>query len=216
MMKAILFDMDGLMVDTERLYIETESAIAESFGKKLTEETIWKMMGKKAVEAIGIYISDLGINMPVEEMIGIRDNLFEEKLRNELVPMPGLFEIVNEYRGTLQLAIATGSPRKFLNIVLDKLEIREHFQALQTADEISNGKPDPEIYIKTAEKLGIPPEECIVLEDSQNGALAGKRAGCYTIAIPSEYTCKQDFSFVDYQARDLHDAQRHIRETFFK
>lgn len=214
-MKAILFDMDGLMVDTERLYIETESAIAQSYGKRLTEETIWKMMGKKAVEAMEIYIHDLKLELPVGEMIGIRDNLLEEKLRNELAPMPGLFEILEEYRRCLQLAIATGSPRKFLDIVLDKLKIGDYFQALQTADEIVNGKPDPEIYLKTIEKLGIPPEECIVLEDSQNGALAGKRAGCYTIAIPSIYTCKQDFSFVDYQAADLHEARRHIREKFF-
>ena len=215
-MKAILFDMDGLMVDTERLYIETESALAESFGKKLTEETIGEMMGKKAVEAMAIYIRDLGLSIEVEEMIRIRDRLYEEKLRAELVPLPGLFEMLQEYRNTLSLAIATGSSRKFLDIVLEKLKIREYFQALQTADEIVHGKPDPEIYIKTAGKLGIPPAECIILEDSQNGALAGKRAGCYTIAIPSPYTCKQDFSFVDYRAAALHEARQHIREKFFQ
>jgi|BioPla2DNA2_1021312.scaffolds.fasta_scaffold02349_5 HAD superfamily hydrolase (TIGR01509 family) len=208
--KAIIFDMDGLMIDSERLYFDVERALAKNYGKVVSDETLQKMMGRKPLEAISIYAKDLGIDISCQELLKIRNNLFEERLRNEVKAMKGLYEILDRFRGKLKMAIATGSPDKFLRIVLDKLKIEEYFDILQTSDDISEGKPNPEIYLRSAEKLKVLPSECVVLEDSCNGALSGKRAGCYTIAVPSEYTCKQDFSFVHYIAKDLYDAAEHI------
>ena len=215
-MKAIIFDMDGLMIDSERLYFETEREMAKDMGKEVSDETLWRMMGRKPIESMEIYAEDLGLDIPAEELLKTRDTAFEKKLIKEVVPMPGLFEILSEFKGEMKLAIATGSPVKFLDIVLDRLDIKEYFDVLQPSDEIVNGKPDPEIYLKAVEKLGLSPEECIVLEDSSNGALAGKNAGCYTIAVPSEYTCKQDFSFVDYKADSLNGALDHIKKNIMK
>ncbi len=213
-MKAVIFDMDGLMIDTERLYIDTERYIAKSYGKKVEDETIWKMMGRKAIEAAEIFVEDLQLGISPKKFIDIRDSIFEGKLIEELEPMAGLFEILDDLHGKFKLAIATGSPQKFLKIVLDKLNLHKYFDVLQTSDEIVNGKPHPEIYLKTVERLGVLPEDCIVLEDSSNGAMAGKRAGCYTIAVPSEYTYRQDFSFVDYEAKNLDEARKHILEFY--
>lgn len=210
-MEAIIFDMDGLMIDTEVLYHKTDREIAKSFGKSVSEETLGKMMGRKPVESYSIFCSDLGINESIDELLKIRYGLVEKMLLDELKPMPGLFNILNEFKGKLKMAIATGSPQKFLDITLDKLNIREYFHVTQPSDGIVNGKPDPEIYLKAIERLGLRPENCIVIEDSSNGARAGKNAGCYTIAVPSEYTYKQDFSFVDYLAVDLNDAKDHIK-----
>lgn len=214
-MKAIIFDMDGLMIDTERLYFESEREMARSFGKEVKDETLWKMMGRKPVECMQIYSEDLGLDIPAQKLVEIRDELFREKLMNDLVPMKGLFEMLEEFKGKIVMSIATGSPVKLLDLILDRLNIKNYFDVLQASDDIVNGKPDPEIYLKTIEKLGVSPEECIVLEDSGNGARAGKNAGCYTIAIPSEYTNKQDFSFVDYIAADLNDARMHIISKFY-
>ncbi|MCX7709101.1 MAG: HAD family phosphatase [Clostridia bacterium] len=211
-MKAIIFDMDGLMIDSERIYIECEKSLALSFGRTIREETIWKMMGKKPIESLTIFKEDLELDLPAEELLALRDGMFEERLRKELQAMPGLFEILGEFYGKVKLAIATGNIRKFMDIVLDGLNIRHYFDVLQTSEKVVSGKPDPEIYLVAIKQLEVEPEECIVLEDSGNGALAGKRAGCYTIAVPSEYTCKNDFSFADYIARDLHDAKAHITQ----
>jgi len=126
----------------------------------------------------------------------------------------GLFEIINYFFNKLKLAIATGSPKKFMDIVVDQLDIRSKFNVLQSSDEIKKGKPDPEIYLMTADKLLLSPKECIVLEDSTNGALSAKKAGCYTIAVYTDYTKDQDFSFVDYYAKDLIDAKEHIIKKF--
>jgi HAD superfamily hydrolase (TIGR01509 family) len=211
-MKAIIFDMDGLMVDTERLYFDTERIIAQRFNKEVKEETLWKMMGRKPIESMEIFAEDLKINIFLEELLKMRDELFVQKLKKELVPMPGLFDILDEFKDKVKLSIATGSPEKFLQIVLNKLELKNYFDVLQTSDEIVNGKPNPEIYLKTMDKLQVLPLETIVLEDSSNGALAGIKAGCYTIAIPNEYTYKQDFSFVNYVAKSLFDAKDHIKK----
>ena len=211
-MKAIIFDMDGLMVDTEGLYFDTERIIAKKFNKEVEDETLWKMMGRKPIEAMEIFAEDLNIDIPPKELLKMRDELFVEKLKKELVPMPGLFDILEEFKDKMKLAIATGSPHKFLQIVLDRLDIKNNFEVLQPSDEIINGKPNPEIYLKTMEKLQALPSETVVLEDSSNGALAGVRAGCYTIAIPNQYTYKQDFSFVNYVAESLFDAKEHIKK----
>lgn len=212
--KAIIFDMDGLMIDTERLYFETEREMVADYGKTVDEKTLtktlWKMMGRSPLDAVTIIINELDLPAEPAEFLKRRDIIMESKMENDLLPMKGLFEILDEFQGRLKLAIATGAMKNFLDFTVDKLNIRERFDVLQTSDEITNGKPHPEIYITTARKLGIAPEFCVVLEDSSNGTLAGKDAGCYSIAVPSEYTQGQDFSFADYVAEDLLDAKRHI------
>ena len=210
-MQAIIFDMDGLMIDTETIYFQTNRELAKSFGKTVSDETLWNMMGRKPAESYTIYRDALGINKTVEELLKIVYEALEKKLLTEIRPMSGLLNILDEFKGKMKMAIATGSPNKFLDITLNKLDLRQYFDATQSSDEIVNGKPDPEIYLKVIEKLKLKPEDCIVIEDSSNGARAGKNAGCYTIAVPSEYTYKQDFSFVDYIAEDLNNAKDHIK-----
>ncbi|WP_010247259.1 HAD family hydrolase [Acetivibrio cellulolyticus] len=210
-MKAIIFDMDGLMIDTETLYYETDREIAQSFGKVVSDETLWKMMGRKPMDSYRIYCDDLGLDMPIEGLLKIRYDSVEKKMLNDIKPMPGLLSILGEFRGKLKLAIATGSPNKFMELALNKLSLNQYFDVTQPSDEIKNGKPHPEIYLKVIEKLNLNPEDCIVIEDSSNGARAGKSAGCYTIAVPSEYTYMQDFSFVNYVASDLDKAKEHIK-----
>lgn len=210
-MKAIIFDMDGLMIDTEAIYHETDRQMAKRFGKSVSEETLGKMMGRKPVESYTIFCKDLVIDEPIEELLKTRYSLVEKMLLEEVRPMPGLFNILDEFKGKMKMAIATGSPLKFLEITLTKLNIRQYFDVTQSSDEIVKGKPNHEIYLKVINRLCLKPEDCIVIEDSSNGARAGKNAGCYTIAVPSEYTNKQDFSFVDYVAIDLDNAREHIK-----
>ena len=210
MFEALIFDMDGLMVDCERLYWQVEREIARQFGKKVPEETLWKMMGRGPDEGMRIFVQELGLPITSERAREMRDEVMREKYRNESQPMPGLIHILDTFYGRLKMAVCTGAQREFMEIVVDRLSIRERFVVLQASDEISKGKPDPEIYLFACEKLGLPPRRCCVLEDSSNGCLAAKRAGCYTIAVPSEYSKGQDFSGVDFIAADLFAAERHI------
>lgn len=212
MIEALIFDMDGLMVDSERLYWQVEKSISRRYGREVQEETLWKMMGRRPIEGLKIFVEDLHLALTPEEALDMRDALMREKYKTESEAMPGLIQILDTFQGKLRLAVCTGAQKEFMEIVVDRLKIRDKFAVLQASDEIKKGKPDPEIYLASCHKLGLNPRRCVVLEDSSNGALAGKRAGCYVIAVPSEYSRGQDFSFVDFVAADLFEAERHISE----
>ncbi len=210
MFEALIFDMDGLMIDSERLYWAVEKGIARQFGKDVSQETLWKMMGRRPIEGMRIFVQDLELPMTAERALEMRDELMLDKYRDESDPMPGLIHILQAFHRRLKLAVCTGAQRKFMEIVVDRLKIRDRFDVLQASDEIRKGKPHPEIYRVTCEKLGVAPRQAIVLEDSSNGSIAANRAGCYTIAVPSEYSRGQDFSCADFIAADLFEAERHI------
>jgi HAD superfamily hydrolase (TIGR01509 family) len=209
-LRAVIFDMDGLMIDSESAYWEAGRQIARSFGKEVTKKTLGNMMGRRPIESMEIFAADLGLSVSPQELLERRDTEVFETLRRGVKPMPGLLATLDALRGTYCLAIATSATRKFLDLVITQLGIASRFEALQTSDNVSQGKPDPEIYLKAMAKLNLPGEACAVFEDSTNGALAGKRAGAYTVAVPSEYTNWQDFSFVDYVAKNLEDAASHL------
>jgi len=211
MIRALIFDMDGLMIDSERLYFQAEREIAAHYRRSLKEEVLWKMMGRNPREGIGIFVRELEIPAPVDDVLKMRTDRMRELLGTDLVPMPGLEAIIAAFRGRLHLAIATGAQQEFLDIVVDALNIREDFSLLQASDEIREGKPNPEIYLTACSKLGLNPEEGVVLEDSGNGVLAGHRAGCHVIAVPNQYTKTHDFSPADFTASDLNRAASYIQ-----
>ena len=209
-MKALIFDMDGLMIDSERLYFQAEREMALGLGKKVKDKTLWNMMGRSPRESLEVFKKELQLTEDVETLLEKRNDLMRQKLQLDLQSMPGLHYIINTFHGRFKLAVCTGAHSEFLNITVDQLGIRKRFSVLQSSDEIKNGKPNPEIYLTTCRRLQLNPSECIVLEDSSHGCRAGQRAGCYVIAVPSEYTRTQDFSFVDFIASDLFQVERHI------
>ena len=207
---ALIFDMDGLMIDSERLYFAAEREMAAAYGKEIRDEQLWPLMGRKPIESLRLLRGILKIETPPEELLAWRDRLMLEKMSRDLGAMPGLYEILRIFHGRLKLAVGTGAQMEFLDIALDTLSIRDFFDVLQTADGLERGKPDPGIYLIACRRLGLPPGECIVLEDARNGVLAGKAAGCQVIAIPNDYTRGQDFSEADWVEPDLFAAAKRI------
>ncbi|MCX6223281.1 MAG: HAD family phosphatase [Bacteroidia bacterium] len=213
MYQALIFDLDGLLIDSETIYRKISYKMAADLGKRL-HDGIWvKQMGRSPIESLGIFREELGITShSAQELVDLRNLMLLDGFRNELQIMPGAMEIIHAFQGKMRLAIATGSPRMLMDVATARFGLTGYFEYLLPSDEIICGKPDPEIYLKTIEGLGLHPDECIVLEDSSNGALSGHRAGCYVIAVPSDYTRRQDFSFADHVADDLFEARIHIEE----
>jgi beta-phosphoglucomutase-like phosphatase (HAD superfamily) len=203
---ALVFDMDGLMIDSERLYFAAEREMAAAFGKEIRDEQLWPLMGRKPIESLRLLREILQVEPSPEDLFAWRNRLMLEKMSNDLGAMPGLYEILHAFRGQLE----HGAQREFLDIALDTLRIRPYFDVLQTADGLERGKPDPEIYRLACRGLGLPPAECVVLEDARNGVLAGKAADCPVIAVPSDYTRGQDFSEADWVEPDLFAAAKRI------
>jgi HAD superfamily hydrolase (TIGR01509 family) len=210
-MRAVIFDMDGLMIDSEKVYFEAGRIIAREFGKEVSDQTLGRMMGRKPLESVALFAHELGIPESPENLLKRREARVVKVLEQGVDAMPGLDFILNALHPTHPLAIATSAPKYIVDVVMRKLNVAHFFKVIQTSDDVTNGKPDPEIYLKAMAKLEARPSDSIVLEDSSNGTLAGKRSGAYVIAVPSVYTRDQDFSFVDYIAPDLTDAARHIQ-----
>lgn len=207
---ALIFDMDGLMIDSERLYFAAEREMAAAYGREIRDEQLWPLMGRKPIESLRLLREILQIETSAEELFAWRNRLMLDKMRRDLGAMPGLAEILEAFHGRLKLAVATGAQQEFLDIALDSLRIRPYFDVLQTADGLERGKPDPEIYQIACRRLDLPPAGCIVLEDAANGVLAGRAAGCPVIAVPNDYTRGQDFSVADWVEPDLFAAASRI------
>jgi HAD superfamily hydrolase (TIGR01509 family) len=209
--RALIFDMDGLMVDTEPLYWEVTRAMAKKYGTTVADATLGRMMGRSRIESMRIFAEECGIAAaaPAELLIEREQGMIARFVAG-VEPLPGLHSIIDRYRGRLRLAIATSSPKRFTDVLLPALGVADAFEVVQTGDDVRHGKPKPEIYLKCMGRLGVASGEVVVLEDSAAGALAGKRAGAYVIVVPTHLTVGEDFSFADARAADLFDAARQL------
>jgi HAD superfamily hydrolase (TIGR01509 family) len=208
MTRALIFDMDGLMLDTEKLYWEVGRELGRQFGRSVSDDTLRKMTGRDRVQSSRILAEEGGIPLAAEEVMARRERMMLEKFtRGGLEPMPGLREILERFRGRLKLGVATSSPRMLVTAALPALNADRYFDAITAGDEVSHGKPEPELYLRTMEKLGVGGADSVVLEDAPSGALAGKRAGAFVIAVPSALTVSEDFSAVaDVRVPNLFEA----------
>ncbi|HYO09810.1 MAG TPA: HAD family phosphatase [Tepidisphaeraceae bacterium] len=204
---AILFDMDGVMVDTEPLYWAVARELARRYGKTVSDATLRRMMGRGRLESMRIFAADCGItSADPAQLLDEREALMVQRFSAGVDPMPGLNDMLARFHGRLKLAVVTSSPRKFTDVLLPSLEVDRFFDVVQTGDDVARGKPDPQIYLAAMERLGLAPPECVVLEDSLAGAQAGHRAGARLIAVPTELTAGEDFSFADARVTNLPEA----------
>lgn len=206
MIKAAIFDMDGLMFDTESAYSVVHGAMSKKRGKEFTLELKNSFMGKRAsevVEALNIY---WGKNENIEDLFKEQDielvRIYTQSVE-KLKGLDSLLAFLNEH--SIRRCIGTSSRRFLVDVLLKKFNLEGEFEFVVSGDVVERGKPDPEIYLKCIAQLGVSPEECLVFEDSLNGVKAGVSAGCRVCAIPSEYTRHEDFSQASILAPSLDD-----------
>lgn len=208
MIKAVIFDMDGLMFDTESLFSEVQDKIAGKRGKKFTNGIKHKMMGQKAIDAISIMLSELKINENPEDVFKEQNEDYLELLKTKAEPMPGLFDLLDYLeKNNIRKAVATSSLKEWVDILFNRFNLYKRFEAVVTGDMVKKGKPDPEIYQKAVKLLNLEPSECVIIEDGLNGIRSGKSTGCLAIAVPSYFTKGQDFSEADVVVDGLEDKR---------
>src|SRR5258706_14078125 len=152
-MRAVIFDMDGLLIDSEKVYWAVGRQMAKEFGRTVADQTLGSMMGRAPLESIAIYARDLGLTQTLHELLEMRESRVLHAMRDGIEPMPGLVQSLNLLKPSFKLAIATSAPGRFVEVAMQSLKIGGYFQAIQTSDDIVNGKPDPEIYLKAMAKL---------------------------------------------------------------
>src|SRR5947209_9444666 len=204
--RAVVFDLDGLMFNTEELYQEVGTELLRRRGYVFTQELLDQMMGRQSAVALQIMIDTHTLKATVEELLAETDEIFPEILRTRLAPMPGLVELLAKLeKHHIPKGIATSSRRSFVEHVLGAFNYQPRFSPILTSEDITHGKPHPEIYLKAAERLAVPPTEMLVLEDSQNGCKAAVSAGAVTVAVPGAHSRQHDFTGATLVANTLHD-----------
>lgn len=184
MKKGAIFDQDGLLFDTEAIFSLAWAEAAERLGAVIPEgfrAAVTGTGGERSRQVIRDFIPgvdcDALMELTYRISYGIQARTLPEK--------PGLHEILDFFRSRgVKMAVASSSHRVYLERNLEKSGIRPYFAAVVSGEELSHGKPDPEAFLTAAARLGLPPEDCYVFEDSYNGVRAGHAAGCRTIMIP--------------------------------
>lgn len=196
MITSVIFDMDGLLFDTEWIYYECYKKAGVKFGLDFTFELFASCVGISREEAARFMKNHFGPHINPEEIDRLTYAYVDEYIENggDIPFRPGAKEAVEYFhkRG-LKIGIASSNLLKWVNFYLNKNNIAQYFNAITTCDEVTNLKPNPEVYLKTADKLGAQVGECLVFEDSVAGATAGINAGMRTCMVPQ---IKQPDSFI--------------------
>ena len=208
MIRAVAFDLDGLMFNTEDLYDEVLSDMLQKRGHQFTRQLKLEMMGLPGVQAAGVMIQSCGLDESPEPLLREAHELLSQLLPGRLKPLPGLMTLLTliEEQG-LPKSVATSSSPGFASTALSTAGLAHRFQFVLTSEDVANGKPSPDIYLESALRHDVAPSSMLVLEDSLIGSRAGAASGAITVAIPGHHSTDQDFGHVDFRFERLDDIK---------
>jgi len=183
--QAVVFDMDGLLLDTEVLWQRAERRLFERHGAEFTFEDKLIVMGTSAAFTGEFFADRLGYG-PDKAASLIREvsELMHEELQAQVDARPGAVELVERLRGRVPLGLASNSPRFLVDAALSSAGFADTFDAVVTSDDVARHKPAPDLYLLACERLGADPAETVALEDTASGIAAAKAAGLTCIAVP--------------------------------
>jgi HAD superfamily hydrolase (TIGR01509 family) len=207
-LSAVVFDLDGLMFNTETLYQHVGTELLTRRGKRFEAELLDRMMGRPNAVALQIMIDWHGLSDTVPLLAEESEQIFAGILDEQLECMPGLNELMDALEvACVPKAIATSSGRRFVQNVLSRFDFAPRFKFILTSEDVVEGKPGPEIYQTAAARFGLPPRQVMVLEDSENGCRAAVAAGAFTVAVPSGHSRRHDFTGAQFVADSLADRR---------
>lgn len=206
--EAVIFDMDGVLIDSEPIHCEIERKIFDKLGVVVTEALHRSYMGASGDFMYADLKSRFGLSATVEELVEM-DDLFRcdyIKLLTGIHPNDGVISLLREIKmAGLKLAVATSSSPQIVDILLNRCQIAPFFDAIVTTSEAGNSKPSPDVYLLAAQKIGVAPASCIVFEDSPNGLLAAKKAGMYCVAVQTGSISEHELSKRDYLIQSFNE-----------
>jgi mannitol-1-/sugar-/sorbitol-6-/2-deoxyglucose-6-phosphatase len=217
-MKAAIYDMDGLLIDSEPLWRKAEMECFKLVGIELTEDDCRDTMGYRLNEVIEHwYERQPWDNMSHKELDDIIINRVIELIHSEGKAMTGVCRSIQIFEEMgFKIAVASSSPFRLIREVLKAIDLQDKFEVVHSAELESNGKPHPQVFLTTAQKLGVEPTNCVVLEDSFHGIIAGKAAKMKVIGIPdAECLVKPQYQAADILLASLADFQKSHLDLLF-
>lgn len=209
MIQAFIFDMDGVIIDSEPLHFDVDRQTMAYYGHAVTQEDLERYVGMTNPEQWAIIREEYGIGPTAEEIITYQMGRKIEELRSaELEPIEGIRELLDELKqGGIPRAIASSSPPVFIEAVVEKFGLQNEFDVVVSGEQVPKGKPAPDVYLRAAELLGVDPAHCVVLEDSKHGIAAAKAAGMRCIGYVNPNSGNQDLSRADLIVGSIGDIR---------
>jgi HAD superfamily hydrolase (TIGR01509 family) len=209
---GVLFDFDGVMVDTEPIYSEAMEKMFTDRGQTFMLDIKRRMMGTGGILSMTIMKESLGLTESPEELLAERGDIYRELLHTKGVrPMPGLFYAMNLVNKLgFKKAIGSSSRLEWIEFALERLDLVNEFETVVHSGDVAHCKPAPDIFLLAAEKLELSTSKCIVLEDTVTGLSSARAAGIKCIVIPNQYTKGMDFSTADVVIASLEELTEGI------
>ena len=187
MIEAAVFDLDGLLLDSEQVWDEAREQLAEERGGRWHDQAQKDMMGMSSTEWSHYMHDRIGLPEPPEEINREVVERLEAIYREHLPAIPGAREAVQRLAARWPLGLASSSNRELIDLALELLGVKHLFAATVSSEEVARGKPAPDVYLEVARRLGVDPTHAAAVEDSNNGILAAKAAGMRVVAIPNRH-----------------------------
>lgn len=206
-MKAVIFDLDGVIIDSEPLHFLSDKTLLEKLEIKVPENYLDTFIGVTNPVMWKEIINEFNIQKDLQEILNLQLSLKLKLLKKStLAAIEGIPQLLNElYIQDIPVGIASSSSSIFIKEVINKLHVRKYISLWVSAENVEKSKPEPDVFIKAAELLGISPEQCIVIEDSKNGVIAAKKAGMKCIGFKNPNSGNQDLSKADSIVASIHE-----------
>ncbi|MBQ3971640.1 MAG: HAD family hydrolase, partial [Selenomonadaceae bacterium] len=210
--RGAIFDMDGTLLDTEKYYAQGWLAVAEEFGLERNTALPAAMSGSSASampEILHTFYPEVDARAYIDKVIAF----VKESSERHLALMPGALEILQYLQSQdVRMAVASSSRRAVIEEKLQRVDLLKYFSAIIGGDDVEKGKPDPEIFIKAASAIKVPPKECYAFEDSFNGVRAAHASGALTIMVPDQVPPTEEIRRLCTVQNSLLQAMQSIRE----
>lgn len=198
MIKAVIFDMDGVIADTERIYFDADNMVLRQFGKEQTLDYFLKFVGTTTKHHYQTIIKDFGLNASVDELLMQRQKYTALLMKNGIGTNAGVMQIIEQAKAKhMPIGLASSSAPERIQTVLNATGLTAVFDVVVSGEQVKAHKPEPDVYIETAKRLGVNPTNCLAIEDSRSGVLAAKAAGMKCVALRTSFTLNQDVSAAD-------------------
>ena len=204
-MKAVIFDMDGVLADSQPYHFKADIETMSEYGVVKDQKFYEKFAGTLTSDRMRILKDLFKLDIPVEEMVKKREDMILEIMaREDIKPVSGIPEFLKSIKNRgLKTAVASSSGYDLIGLILSRLEISEYFDSITSGNDVKRGKPDPDVFLLAAERIGVNPRDCFVVEDSENGVRAAKAAGMTAIGYVNPTSGNQCLDMADAVTDDF-------------
>lgn len=214
---AVLWDMDGVLVDTEPFHWEAWRKLSREAGFHMSYEDFRRTFGWRNKEILRELIGPDISEQRAAELGDRKEELYRDAVRGNVKPLPGAMGLLRKlHEAGFRQAVASSAPRANIELILEELGIEGHFDAVLCDRDVERGKPDPQIFLRAAERLGVAPSHCLVIEDAVMGVRAAKRAGMACLAVATTHP-PESLREADWVVDSLEEVSvADVRDRFFR